>query len=132
MKTRHQLKTEATVPRCIPKVWHLDLKLQKDCINDDLKAFSFIPTIDKLSSSSAQSKGTNVTTAGASSDVIKSLDREQIITRRELRERESKKKSIIPCTKRLTSNTDNNAVRSLYNLCTDLWEDCTSLPYYNR
>lgn len=125
MRTRHQLKIEATAPSCSPKVWHLDLKLPKENVADDLKSLSFIPTIDRLSSASTQSKGVGTSKAGSIPEQAPAAEAKQERSKEVAEEKKlSKGKPKAPCKRRLTSKAENDAVDNLYKFCQSMWKEC--------
>lgn len=125
MRTRHQVKIDAVVPSCLPKAWHLDLHLQKGNIDDDLKSLSFIPTIDKLSSSSTQSKRAQVSKIGDNKKRPPTTEIREEPSKRAIEEvKISKEKLKAPCKRRLASKTENDAVENLCKFCKALWREC--------
>eukprot|EP00826_Nyctotherus_ovalis_P015231 TRINITY_DN14312_c0_g1_i1.p1 TRINITY_DN14312_c0_g1~~TRINITY_DN14312_c0_g1_i1.p1 ORF type:complete len:271 (+),score=52.32 TRINITY_DN14312_c0_g1_i1:71-883(+) len=124
MRTRHQLKIEAVAPSCPPKVWHLDLKLSKENMADDLKSLSFIPTIDRLSSASTQSKTVDANKNGSTPKQAPTAEARQERNKESAEEKKlPKDKFKAPCKRRLTSKAENDAVGNLYKFCQDMWKE---------
>jgi hypothetical protein len=123
MRTRNQVKIEAIASSCLPKVWHLNLGLPKEHIIDDLRSLSFIPTIDRLSFSSTQSKGVQINKTRTELGLTLEAKDEEIKETVE-EKKHSKEKLKTPCKQCLLSKAENDAVDCFYRLCKDLWNEC--------
>jgi len=122
MKTRNQVKIEAIASSCPPKAWHLDLELQKENVVDDLRSLSFIPTIDRLSSTSTQSKGVRMGRSKAE-PVLNLETKHEAIKEIAEEKKDSKEKLKVHCKRRLASKVENDAVDCFYKFCKDFWKE---------